>query len=142
VSTRYGSSSAQARLALPAGLGILVEIDRRRLRRPSAIPTSLSAKACLPPLFILAVLSFAERPRAAPALKTKEGGLLYFHRNSILSGEFDKLRRGDEVMLRTWATPDLLPAKFALSKILIVEFFWIEGSDKSPRVGCLDFDAT
>jgi ribosomal subunit interface protein len=28
---------------------------------------------------------------------TKEGGLLYFHRNSVLSGEFDKLRRGDEV---------------------------------------------
>jgi len=28
---------------------------------------------------------------------TKEGGLLYFHRNSLLSGEFDGLRRGDEV---------------------------------------------
>jgi ribosome-associated translation inhibitor RaiA/cold shock CspA family protein len=28
---------------------------------------------------------------------TKEGGLLYFHRNSVLSSEFDKLRRGDEV---------------------------------------------
>jgi hypothetical protein len=28
---------------------------------------------------------------------TKEGGLLYFHRNSVLSREFDKLRRGDEV---------------------------------------------
>ncbi len=28
---------------------------------------------------------------------TKEGGLLYFHRNSVLSGEFDKLRRGDDV---------------------------------------------
>jgi ribosomal subunit interface protein len=28
---------------------------------------------------------------------TKEGGLIYFHRNSVLSGEFDKLRRGDEV---------------------------------------------
>jgi len=30
-------------------------------------------------------------------LMTKEGGLLYFHRNSMLSGEFDRLRRGDEV---------------------------------------------
>ena len=30
-------------------------------------------------------------------LQTKEGGLLYFHRNAMLSGEFDKLRRGDEV---------------------------------------------
>jgi cold shock CspA family protein len=30
-------------------------------------------------------------------LMTKEGGLLYFHRNAMLSGEFDKLRRGDEV---------------------------------------------
>jgi len=30
-------------------------------------------------------------------LMTKEGGLLYFHRNAVLSGEFDKLRRGDEV---------------------------------------------
>jgi len=30
-------------------------------------------------------------------LTTKEGGLLYFHRNAILSGDFDKLRRGDEV---------------------------------------------
>lgn len=30
-------------------------------------------------------------------LITKEGGLLYFHRNSLLSGDFDKLRRGDEV---------------------------------------------
>jgi ribosomal subunit interface protein len=28
---------------------------------------------------------------------TKEGGLLYFHRNSLLSGDFDALRRGDEV---------------------------------------------
>jgi len=28
---------------------------------------------------------------------TKEGGLLYFHRNVILTGDFDKLRRGDEV---------------------------------------------
>jgi len=28
---------------------------------------------------------------------TKEGGLLYFHRNSIISGDFDHLRRGDEV---------------------------------------------
>jgi cold shock CspA family protein/ribosome-associated translation inhibitor RaiA len=30
-------------------------------------------------------------------LMTKEGALLYFHRNSIIMGEFDKLRRGDEV---------------------------------------------
>jgi ribosomal subunit interface protein len=30
-------------------------------------------------------------------LMTKEGGLLYFHRNSVLSGNFDALRRGDEV---------------------------------------------
>lgn len=30
-------------------------------------------------------------------LMTKEGGLLYFHRNSLLSGDFDKLRRGDAV---------------------------------------------
>jgi cold shock CspA family protein/ribosome-associated translation inhibitor RaiA len=30
-------------------------------------------------------------------LMTKEGGLLYFHRNAILSGDFDKLSRGDEV---------------------------------------------
>jgi ribosome-associated translation inhibitor RaiA/cold shock CspA family protein len=30
-------------------------------------------------------------------LMTKEGGLLYFHRNSLLSGDFDKLRRGQEV---------------------------------------------
>jgi cold shock CspA family protein/ribosome-associated translation inhibitor RaiA len=30
-------------------------------------------------------------------LVTKEGGLLYFHRNAILSGDFDKLSRGDEV---------------------------------------------
>jgi cold shock CspA family protein len=30
-------------------------------------------------------------------LLTKEGGLLYFHRNSLLSGEFDSLARGDEV---------------------------------------------
>jgi ribosome-associated translation inhibitor RaiA/cold shock CspA family protein len=28
---------------------------------------------------------------------TKEGSLLYFHRNSLLSGDFDQLRRGDEV---------------------------------------------
>jgi cold shock CspA family protein/ribosome-associated translation inhibitor RaiA len=28
---------------------------------------------------------------------TKEGGLLYFHRNALLSGEFDKLERGDQV---------------------------------------------
>ena len=30
-------------------------------------------------------------------LLTKEGGLLYFHRNGILSGDFDALKRGDEV---------------------------------------------
>src|SRR5438034_1488532 len=30
-------------------------------------------------------------------LITKEGGLLYFHRNSVLSGNFDELKRGDEV---------------------------------------------
>jgi cold shock CspA family protein len=30
-------------------------------------------------------------------LQTKEGGLLYFHRNSVLSGDFDRLERGDEV---------------------------------------------
>jgi ribosome-associated translation inhibitor RaiA/cold shock CspA family protein len=30
-------------------------------------------------------------------LVTKEGGLLYFHRNSMLNGDFDKLRRGDRV---------------------------------------------
>jgi cold shock CspA family protein len=30
-------------------------------------------------------------------LMTKEGSLLYFHRNSLLSGEFDALERGDEV---------------------------------------------
>jgi cold shock CspA family protein len=28
---------------------------------------------------------------------TKEGGLLYFHRNSVLTGNFDGLRRGDDV---------------------------------------------
>lgn len=30
-------------------------------------------------------------------LMNKEGGLLYFHRNSMLTGEFDELRRGDDV---------------------------------------------
>ena len=30
-------------------------------------------------------------------LMTKEGGLLYFHRNSVLSGNFDELKRGDQV---------------------------------------------
>ncbi len=30
-------------------------------------------------------------------LMTKEGGLLYFHRNAVLSGDFDDLSRGDEV---------------------------------------------
>jgi ribosome-associated translation inhibitor RaiA/cold shock CspA family protein len=30
-------------------------------------------------------------------LLTKEGALLYFHRNSVLSGDFDHLTRGDEV---------------------------------------------
>jgi cold shock CspA family protein len=30
-------------------------------------------------------------------LLTKEGGLLYFHRNSLLNGDFDRLERGDEV---------------------------------------------
>jgi ribosomal subunit interface protein len=28
---------------------------------------------------------------------TKEGSLLYFHRNSVLAGDFESLRRGDEV---------------------------------------------
>jgi cold shock CspA family protein/ribosome-associated translation inhibitor RaiA len=30
-------------------------------------------------------------------LLSKEGGVLYFHRNSVLSGDFDALRPGDEV---------------------------------------------
>lgn len=30
-------------------------------------------------------------------LLTKEGGLLYFHRNSVLNGDFDHIRRGAEV---------------------------------------------
>jgi cold shock CspA family protein/ribosome-associated translation inhibitor RaiA len=30
-------------------------------------------------------------------IMTKEGGMLYFHRNSLLSGNFDDLKRGDEV---------------------------------------------
>jgi cold shock CspA family protein/ribosome-associated translation inhibitor RaiA len=30
-------------------------------------------------------------------LLTREGGLLYFHRNSLLTGDFEKLERGDEV---------------------------------------------
>lgn len=30
-------------------------------------------------------------------LMTKEGGLLYFHRNSVLVGDFDALQRGDDV---------------------------------------------
>ena len=30
-------------------------------------------------------------------LLTKEGGLLYFHRNAVLTGDFDALERGDEV---------------------------------------------
>jgi cold shock CspA family protein/ribosome-associated translation inhibitor RaiA len=30
-------------------------------------------------------------------LLTKEGGLLYFHRHAMLSGDFDELKRGDEV---------------------------------------------
>jgi cold shock CspA family protein/ribosome-associated translation inhibitor RaiA len=30
-------------------------------------------------------------------LMTKEGGLLYFHRNALLSGDFDDLERGDHV---------------------------------------------
>jgi cold shock CspA family protein len=28
---------------------------------------------------------------------TKEGGLLYFHRNALLTGDFDDLERGDHV---------------------------------------------
>jgi ribosome-associated translation inhibitor RaiA/cold shock CspA family protein len=30
-------------------------------------------------------------------LMTKEGALLYFHRHSVIAGDFDQLRRGDEV---------------------------------------------
>jgi cold shock CspA family protein len=30
-------------------------------------------------------------------LMTKEGGLLYFHRNALLTGDFDDLERGDDV---------------------------------------------
>src|SRR5437764_10415836 len=30
-------------------------------------------------------------------LMTKEGGLLYFHRNSLLAGDFDTLKRGDQL---------------------------------------------
>jgi cold shock CspA family protein len=30
-------------------------------------------------------------------LMTKEGSTLYFHRNSLLNGDFNKLKRGDPV---------------------------------------------
>jgi cold shock CspA family protein len=30
-------------------------------------------------------------------LLTREGGMLYFHRNSVLAGDFNDLKRGDEV---------------------------------------------
>jgi cold shock CspA family protein/ribosome-associated translation inhibitor RaiA len=30
-------------------------------------------------------------------LLTREGGLLYFHRNAVLSGDFDDMHRGDQV---------------------------------------------
>ena len=30
-------------------------------------------------------------------LLTREGGMLYFHRNAVLSGDFNDLKRGDEV---------------------------------------------
>lgn len=30
-------------------------------------------------------------------IMTKEGGLLYFHRNAVLVGDFDALKRGDDV---------------------------------------------
>ena len=30
-------------------------------------------------------------------LITKEGGLLYFHRNALLTGDFDRLKRGDSL---------------------------------------------
>lgn len=30
-------------------------------------------------------------------LLTREGGMLYFHRNSVLAGDFDALNRGDEL---------------------------------------------
>jgi ribosome-associated translation inhibitor RaiA len=48
-------------------------------------------------------------------LMTKEGGLLYFHRNSLLNGDFDRLERGDEVHTRTWATPARSPRRCASS---------------------------
>jgi len=35
--------------------------------------------------------------KASGFLMTKEGGLLYFHRSSLPTGEFDKLRRGQDV---------------------------------------------
>ena len=30
-------------------------------------------------------------------LLNKEGGMLYFHRNSLLNGDFDRMKRGDQV---------------------------------------------
>lgn len=38
-----------------------------------------------------------EQGRDHGFLLTKEGGLLYFHRNSVLSGDFETLKRGDQV---------------------------------------------
>jgi hypothetical protein len=40
-------------------------------------------------------------------LMAKEGGLLYFHRNAVLAGDFDDMRRGYEVyfMSKISATP-------------------------------------
>ena len=45
-------------------------------------------------------------------LLTKEGGLLYFHRNAMLSGNFDDLGAATRcITSRTWATPARSPAR-------------------------------
>jgi cold shock CspA family protein len=66
---------------------------RARLTKPRS-PEQLSHEA---DGFFVTANTAAPNEKDFGYVMTKEGGLIYFHRNSVLSGEFDKLRRGDEV---------------------------------------------
>ena len=64
---------------------------------PGASPETMASSVATPLERQLGQIAEVNGDQDFGSLLTKEGGLLYFHRNSVLSGDFDHLSRGDEV---------------------------------------------
>ena len=82
-------------LGIPGHNDLVVSHEPEHLQRKFQRPDLHNA---IHEAFRIAERRLREAPDADHGfLLTKEGGLLYFHRNAVLTGDFDKLDRGDEV---------------------------------------------